>query len=96
MDELLQVDLDNLHRLGATLAGHADAIAGCKLTVAVAMPGSPVQIAADQVGDGVVKAFGVVGKCVRRMAEASTNAAATYEELDQAFAAQRRLYSDGR
>lgn len=96
MGNLLQVDLDNLHRLGATLAGHADAIAGLKLTATVDMPGSPVQAASAQAGDAVIKGFGVVGTAVRRMADATTNAAASYEALDQGFTAQQRQYTGGR
>ncbi|RUP03363.1 MAG: hypothetical protein EKK34_19445 [Mycobacterium sp.] len=96
MGDLFQVDLDNLHRLGATLAGHADAIAALKITAAVEMPGSPVQEASAQVNDAVIKGFGVVGAGVRRMADFSTNAATTYEAVDRGFADQRRQYAGGR
>lgn len=96
MGELLQVDLDNLRRLGATLAGHAEAIGGLKLTVAVEMPGSPVAAVSAQAGDAVLEGFGVVGIAIRRMADASTNAAGTYEAFDQGFVAQQRRYVSGR
>lgn len=96
MGDLLQVDLDNLHRLGATLAGHADAIRALTITAAVDMPGSPVQDAAAQVGDAVVRGFGVVGAGVRRMADFSADAATTYEAVDRGFADQRRQYTGGR
>ncbi|MHA7652260.1 hypothetical protein ACX9NE_14250 [Mycobacterium sp. ML4] len=95
MGELFQVDLDTLHRLGATLAGHADAIAELKLTAMVEMPGSPVQAASDQVADTVIKGFGVVGAGIRRMADAATTAATTYEAVDQGFADQRRQHISG-
>ncbi len=96
MGDLFQVDLDNLHRLGTTLAGHADAIGALKITAVVDMPGSPVQEAAERVSDAVAKGFGVIGAGVRRMAEASTNAATTYEAVDRGFADQRRQYSGDR
>ena len=96
MGDLFQVDLDNLHRLGAHLAGHADAIRELKITAAVEMPGSPVQQASAQVTDAVIEGFGVVGAGIRRMAIESTNAATTYEAVDQGFADQRRLYAGGR
>jgi hypothetical protein len=96
MGKFFQVDLDNLHRLGATLGGHADAIGGLKLTAKVEMPGSPVQGAADQVSDGVGKAFDVIGKNIRQMANACTNVAATYEEADRVFSTQRDQYLNGR
>lgn len=95
MGDLFQVDLDNLYRLGATLAGHAAAIDGLKLTAKVAMPGSPVQAASDQVAEAVSKGFGVVGAGIGAMADASTNAATTYEAVDQGFADQRRQYTSG-
>ena len=96
MGDLFQVDLDDLHRLGGTLAGHADAIGRLEITAKVEMPGSPVQAASDQVGDAVVKAFGVIGAGIRRMADASTNAARTYEEADRVFSTQRDQYLSGR
>lgn len=94
--DLFEVDLGNLHRLGATLAGHADAIRQLKITATVEMPGSPVQEVSAQVGDAVIKGFGMVGAGIRRMADASTHAAATYEAVDQGFADQRRRYTGSR
>jgi hypothetical protein len=92
---LFQVDLDNLHKLGSALAGHADAIGKLTLTAKVQMPGSPVQAVSDKADDAVAKAFGVIGTGIRRMADASTNAADAYDVVDQTFAGQRRQYASG-
>jgi hypothetical protein len=96
MGNLLDVDLQNLHRLGAGLAGHADAIKALKITATVRMPGSPVQGVADQAGAAVVEAFRVIGGNITRMSDACTHAARTYEEADRVFVTQRQQYASGR
>ncbi|WP_024800134.1 hypothetical protein [Nocardia sp. BMG51109] len=95
MSDMLQADLDTLHRLGGTLAGHADAIGQIKVEATVTMPGSPVQGAADRVGNAVVEAYNLIGGNIRRMADNTQLAAKSYEEVDQAFANQLRRYADG-
>lgn len=94
-EHMLQADLDTLHRLGGTLAGHADAIGQIKVEATVTMPGSPVQGAADRVGNAVVEAYNLIGGNIRRMADNTQLAAKSYEEVDQAFANQLRRYADG-
>ncbi|MFF0489282.1 hypothetical protein ACWDSJ_04590 [Nocardia sp. NPDC003482] len=96
MGEILQADLDILHRLGGTLGGHADAIAALKVTASVRMPDSPIQAVSQRVDDAVVAAFGVIGGNIRTMSHRTTNAAKTYEELDKANAAQLSRYNGGR
>lgn len=95
MGDLLKADLDNLHSLGGTLGGHADAIDALKVTATVTMPGSPIQAVADQVGPAVVKAFGVMGADIRRMGNVCTNAAKSYEEAQRTFTAQLNQYTRG-
>jgi hypothetical protein len=90
---MLQADQDTLHRLGATLAGHADAIGKLEVTAAVAMPDSPVQGPADQVAAAVLGAYGLIGGNIRQMSDGMKTAAKTYEEADQAFAAQLHKYT---
>ncbi|MQY22906.1 hypothetical protein [Nocardia macrotermitis] len=95
MSNFLQADLDTLHRLGGTLAGHSDAIAKIKVTGSVTMPNSPVQGSADQIADAVSKAYALIGDNIRQMSEGAKTAATTYEETDQAFAAQLHRYTGG-
>lgn len=95
MGDLLQADLDNLHRLGGTLGGHADSIGALKVTATVTMPGSPVQGTSDQVSAAVVKAFGQIGADIRRMGDACTNAARSYDEAERTFTTQLNQYTRG-
>jgi len=90
---MLQADLDTLHRLSGTLAGHSDAIAKITITSTVTMPDSPVQTPASQIGDAVMKAYALIGDNIRQMSDGTKTAATTYEETDQAFAAQLHRYT---
>jgi hypothetical protein len=93
--DILQADLDVLHKLGGVLSGRADAIAQIKVSAAVTMPGSPVQDAAAGVGDAVVAAYGLIGSNIRQMSENAQQAAKTYEQVDTVFADQMHKYTSG-
>ncbi|MBF6066060.1 hypothetical protein IU500_33915 [Nocardia terpenica] len=95
MGEMLQADLDTLHRLGGTLAGHADAIGQIKISATVTMPDSPLSNMSTQVTDAVIKAYGLIGGNIRQMSDATNTAATTYAEVDQLFAGQLRRYVRG-
>ncbi|MFI5776266.1 hypothetical protein [Nocardia sp. NPDC051570] len=95
VEDMLQADLDTLHRLGATLAGHADAIDQIRISDTVTMPDSPIQAVSSQVNDAVVTAYKLIGDNIRRMSDGSKSAAETYEKTDQAFAGQLHRYIAG-
>ncbi|MFF0490044.1 hypothetical protein ACFYTQ_13590 [Nocardia sp. NPDC004068] len=95
MADMLQADLDTLHRLGDTLADHADAIGKIKISVSVVMPDSPLQNVGARIGDAVIGAFGLIGRNIREMADASKAAAKTYEENDRVYADQLARYTRG-
>jgi ABC-type transporter Mla subunit MlaD len=94
MGDMLQADLDTLHRLGQTLSDHADAIDKIKVTQVITMPDSPVQPSA-QISAAVMKAYGLIGANIRQLSDSTKTASKTYEETDQAFADQLRRYTSG-
>ncbi|MFI5776957.1 hypothetical protein [Nocardia sp. NPDC051570] len=95
MGDILQADLDILHRLGGTLASHADAIGQIKVSATAAMPNSPLQDASARATDAVLKAYGLIGRNIRQLSDATNSAAKTYEEVDQLFADQLHRYTNG-
>lgn len=95
MSEILQVDLDTLHRMGSALDAHAGAITEITVTATAQMADSPLQPLATRSVDAITQAFGAVGGGIQHLAEASTTAATSYDGLDAAFAAQLHRHGDG-
>lgn len=95
MAEILEVDLATLRGMATELFGQADAIGKIALTKTVNMPGSPVAEVSALVGDGVLKAYGLIGGQIRTLAERGQSAAGTYEDMDKGNADQLDRYSRG-
>ncbi|MFE3257051.1 hypothetical protein [Nocardia sp. NPDC059229] len=95
MTAFFEVDLSTLHGLATELGGQADDIGKLKLTKAVNMPDSPVAAVSTQVGDAVVKAYGLIGGQIQTMAERAKSASGTYEDMDQANKDQFDKYGRG-
>ncbi|AYF76084.1 hypothetical protein D7D52_22100 [Nocardia yunnanensis] len=95
MADILDVDLSTLHGLATELSGQADDIGKLKVTTAVTMPGSPVEGVSTQVGDAVVKAYGLVQGQIQTLADRAKSASGTYEDMDTANKDQLDKYGRG-
>lgn len=95
MADILEVDLATLQGMATELAGQADVIGKIAPTKSVNMPGSPVATVSTQVGDAIVKAYGVIGSQIRTLGERSKSAGGTYDDLDKANADQLAKYGRG-
>ncbi len=93
MDEM-DADLQTLDWLASVLTAHADAIGKLGITAAMTMPDSPIQALSDRIADGAARSFEVLGVNYRQIAEATRRSRSSYDELDTAFAAQLRRYTD--
>ncbi|MFG3519960.1 hypothetical protein [Nocardia nova] len=91
----MDADLPTLDWLAGVLSNHADTIGKLKVTGQITMPGSPIEAVTGTIADAAAKAFGLIGGQYQGMAEATKTTRNSYEELDAAFAAQLRRYTDG-
>jgi len=66
-----------------------------KITATVTMPNSPIQGLSGQVSTMVTNAFMFIGDKYHQLSEATKTSANSYEELDQAFAAELHRYTGG-
>ncbi|MEU1427997.1 hypothetical protein ABZ412_13070 [Nocardia sp. NPDC005746] len=95
MADILDVDLTTLHGLATELGGQADEISKLKLTKAVSMPGSPVAAVSEQVGDAVLKAYGLIGGQIHTLADRAKSAGGSYEDMDKSNKDQLDKYGRG-
>ncbi|QVI20908.1 hypothetical protein KHQ06_33315 [Nocardia tengchongensis] len=95
MADILDVDLATLHGLATELGGQADKIGKLALTQAVNMPDSPVETVSTQVGDAVLKAYGLIGGQIRTLADRAKSASGSYEDMDKSNKDQLDKYGRG-
>ncbi|MGV9668649.1 hypothetical protein [Nocardia niigatensis] len=95
MTDILDVDLTTLHGLATDLSGQAEDIGKIALTKTVNMPGSPIEGVSTQVGDAVLKAYGLVRGQIQSLADRAKSASGSYEDMDKANADQLDKYSRG-
>ncbi|MEV0463611.1 hypothetical protein AB0I30_13825 [Nocardia tengchongensis] len=95
MTDILDVDLTTLHGLATELGGQAQDIGKIALTKAVSMPDSPVQAVSTQVGDAVLKAYGLIAGQVQTLADRAKSASGSYEDMDQSNKDQLDKYGRG-
>ncbi|MDZ7914962.1 MAG: UDP-glucose 4-epimerase [Rhodococcus sp. (in: high G+C Gram-positive bacteria)] len=99
---MLQVDIDALRALGATLTATADSVGSLDpvapiVAAADAMPNSAFGEVARSAALPTLAGYRGVSDRIRDMASASLNSAKTYEDTDRAFSDQlARLDGDRR
>ncbi|MFD6352206.1 hypothetical protein ACFXO9_13725 [Nocardia tengchongensis] len=81
--------------MATELSGQADDIGKIAVTATVTMPGSPVEGVSGQVGDAVLKAYGLVRAQVQTLADRAKAASGSYEDMDKANADQLDKYGRG-
>ncbi|WP_433666945.1 hypothetical protein ACQP06_25370 [Nocardia sp. CA-136227] len=95
MTDILDVDLSTLHGLANELGGQAEDIGRITLTKAVNMPGSPIEAVSTQVGDAVLKAYGLIRGQIQILADRAKSASGSYEDMDKSNADQLDKYGRG-
>lgn len=95
MGPVLEADADALRRLGTAFGTTADAIAGLRTPDPIVMPDSAILTASVGASTVVGIVYGRIADRIRRMSDAATTDATSYEDTDQVFRDELQRYRTG-